>query len=64
LAEEREVCGGCDQPLAECRDRANSGTYSVVQETCWACVPMQAVMHDEADSGKSRGRYYGVRRNT
>lgn len=63
LAEEAETCQGCGQPSEESRDKATARTWEVVQETCWACMPLQAVMEDGAKSS-ARGRFYGVRRTS
>jgi hypothetical protein len=64
-AEEADKCPGCGQPLDECRDKVTARTWEVVQETCWACMPLQAVMQDAAKvKDPPRGRYYGVRRTS
>ena len=61
-AEEREVCPGCKQPLAECRDPATARQWEVVPERCQACIPLQAKLDDAGN--ESRGWYFAVRRTT
>jgi len=49
--------------MDEARDKTTARTWEVVQDTCWACMPLQAVMED-ASKSSARGRYYGVRRTS
>ena len=64
LAEEREVCPGCGQPLEVCRDPATAGSWSPVTTTCEACRILDATRDNYAEGGRpQRGLYLGVRRS-
>ena len=57
LAEERDTCPGCGQPLEVCRDPATAGTWTVHQEVCQSCVVAEATRDNMAEeaSGRRRG---------
>lgn len=63
LAEERETCRGCGQPLDVCRDPQTAGTWSPVQQTCQACVVLEAEGENLSEGKRRRGVYLGVRRS-
>jgi hypothetical protein len=65
LAEERETCPGCGNPMDECRDRATAGTWQVDVETCQACLVAEAMSDNLNESGKRpRGVHIYTRRHT
>lgn len=63
LAEERQTCPGCGQPMDVCRDPSTARTWQVVHAVCQACLVLEADAEGRAESGrKQRGLYVGVRR--
>lgn len=52
LAEQRETCPGCGNPMAECRDPKTSGKWIVETETCQACVVAEATSDNLNEDGK------------
>lgn len=65
LAEEREECSGCNQPLHISTDRKTQGTWQVERVTCEACRILEAVVGNDRESKTpARGVRYAVTRST
>lgn len=64
LANEAEMCPSCGHPMSACRDKTTAGKWQVVEEICQPSVILQAVMDNEAESGKKRrGVMLGTKRS-
>lgn len=64
LAEEREECSGCRQPLEISTDRRTQGTWQVKRITCEACRILEAeIGNDHEAKRRARGRRYIVHRS-
>jgi len=65
LAEEREECSGCGNPLEISTDPATQRTWEVHRITCEACRVLEAeVGNDAGAKSPKRGVRYAVRRTT
>jgi hypothetical protein len=66
LAEVDEVCGGCGNPLDECRDPKTAGKWQIVESQCEACRIAEADADNRAEAAqqtkgaKRRGLFHGV----
>lgn len=60
------MCGGCGNPLDECRDPATAKTWRIVEEQCEACRIGEAHADNLAEvagqhkGAKQRGLFHGV----
>jgi MinD superfamily P-loop ATPase len=66
IGERDEVCGGCGNPLDECRDPATARQWRIVEEQCEACRIGEAHADNLAEASaqskaaKQRGVFHGV----
>lgn len=59
------MCGGCGNPLDECRDPKTARTWQVIDETCQACLVGEAAAGNRAELERQtkrpqRGVYQAV----
>lgn len=54
LAEKAETCHLCGHPIAQCRDRATAGSWTVVEDICQPTRVAQAAAENAAKR-KRRG---------